>query len=207
LAWSWHGNSSDVAYLDMVTDYKGDTLTEWGETVVNSIYGMLNTSKICSVFEEDIENPETSESSETTVSETIEDTETTPSEETSETETTPIETSDTDDITTTDDGDVSDITTSTSEETTVTSSEDDVDNNDEIDWDKVVYGDVNLDGEIRITDIIEFNKYLIGILELSATARENANCVYDDRLDVSDNMQIAKYLVSQISKENLGPNK
>ncbi|NLK70484.1 MAG: hypothetical protein GX286_03465, partial [Clostridiales bacterium] len=74
----------------------------------------------------------------------------------------------------------------------------------EVEWDKVVYGDVNLDGDIRITDIIEFNKFLIGSINLSPTARENANCVYDDRLDVSDNMQIAKYLVSQITRDSLG---
>ena len=75
----------------------------------------------------------------------------------------------------------------------------------EIIWDLVCYGDVNLDGEVRITDVIEFNKYLIGAIELSATAKENANCVYDDRLDVADNMQIAKYLVQQITQDSLGP--
>jgi glutamine synthetase len=46
---------------------------------------------------------------------------------------------------------------------------------------------------------------LIGAIELSATAKENANCVYDDRLDVADNMQIAKYLVQQITQDSLGP--
>jgi hypothetical protein len=75
----------------------------------------------------------------------------------------------------------------------------------DIDKDKILYGDVNVDGEVRITDIIEFNKYLIGVINLSPIARENANCVYDNKLDVSDNMQIAKYLVEQIPYSALGP--
>ena len=207
----------------MVTDYTGNTLTEWGDTVVNSVYGMLNTSKVSSVFE-DVKDPETT-TLETTVTEATEDTETTITEDTSAT-TTPSETPiSTDDTTTTDGGDATDITTSSSEETTITTTDegditdittissegttvtttDEEDNKDEIDWDKALYGDINLDGMVRITDVIEFNKYLVGAVELSATAKENANCVYDDRLDMADNMQIAKFLVKQIAQEDLGP--
>ena len=223
LAWSWHGNGSEVSYLDMVTDYTGNTLTEWGDTVVNSVYGMLNTSKVSSVFE-DVKDPETT-TLETTGTEATEDTETTITEDTSAT-TTPSEAPiSTDDTTTTDGGDATDITTSSSEETTITTTDegditdittissegttvtttDEEDNKDEIDWDKALYGDINLDGMVRITDVIEFNKYLVGAVELSATAKENANCVYDDRLDMADNMQIAKFLVKQIAQEDLGP--
>ncbi|NLP25802.1 MAG: DUF5620 domain-containing protein [Clostridiales bacterium] len=75
----------------------------------------------------------------------------------------------------------------------------------DINWDKVVYGDIDLDGDVRVNDIIEFNKHLVGSVVLSPTARENANCVYDDMLNMADNMQIAKYLVKQISKADLGP--
>lgn len=165
-------------FTDRITMYDGDKL----------IFGT----------EPDGTTPSTDQPSETTVTTTSTITsETQESEESSETSS-PIETSDTD-YTTTDNSDVTDISTSTSQETTVTNPDE------EIIWDLVCYGDVNLDGEVRITDVIEFNKYLIGAIELSATAKENANCVYDDRLDVADNMQIAKYLVQQITQDSLGP--
>lgn len=51
LAWSWKGNSTDVAYLDLAVDWKGETLSpEWGEIVVNGKNGLKATSKICSVY-------------------------------------------------------------------------------------------------------------------------------------------------------------
>ncbi len=199
LAWSWHGNGSEVAYLDMVTDYAGETLTEWGDTVVNSVKGMLNTSKTCSVFE-DVENPVTTTTEiETTVSETIEDTETTVTESETSVTTTPTETPISTDTTTTG-GDVTDITTSISEETTPPVTIDD-----EIDWEKVLYGDVDLDGEVRLNDIIQFNKHFVDAVVLSPTARENANCIYDDVLNMADNMQIANYLVFKLIQDDLGP--
>ena len=139
---------------------------------------------------------------ETTVTtEPIVTSETTTTGETSET-TTPSETPISTD-TTTDGGDVTDITTTISEETPqVTTTKD---SEEEINWDEVLYGDVNLDGAVRISDVIEFNKYLVGVIDLSPTAKENANCLYDDRLDMADNMQIAKRLVHQITEEDLGP--
>lgn len=50
LAWSWYGNSSQVAYLDLVSDPDGNTLTSWGEIVFNGPNGTKDTSEICSVF-------------------------------------------------------------------------------------------------------------------------------------------------------------
>jgi len=76
-----------------------------------------------------------------------------------------------------------------------------------IDKDKVLYGDVDLDGEVRLNDIIQFNKHFVGAVVLSPTARENANCVYDELLNMSDNMKIANYLVFKITQADLGPRK
>jgi len=50
LAWSWKGNSGGVEYLDLTSDWAGNSLSDWGDTVVNGKNGLKETSKICSVF-------------------------------------------------------------------------------------------------------------------------------------------------------------
>lgn len=50
LAWSWKGNGGGVEYLDMAYDWAGNSLSEWGNNVVNGPNGLKNTSVICSVF-------------------------------------------------------------------------------------------------------------------------------------------------------------
>ncbi|MBQ7781002.1 MAG: cellulase family glycosylhydrolase [Lachnospiraceae bacterium] len=57
LAWSWKGNGGDVAYLDMAEKWDGGLTQEWGEVVVNGPNGIKETSKLCTVFDE--ENMET----------------------------------------------------------------------------------------------------------------------------------------------------
>lgn len=49
LAWSWKGNSSDLAYLDMAADWAGNTLTTFGNRVVNGANG-ASTAQVCTVF-------------------------------------------------------------------------------------------------------------------------------------------------------------
>ncbi|QMV43160.1 cellulase family glycosylhydrolase [Cohnella cholangitidis] len=49
LAWSWYGNGSSVAYLDLATGPAG-TLTTWGNTVVNGPNGIAATSVQATVF-------------------------------------------------------------------------------------------------------------------------------------------------------------
>ena len=96
--------------------------------------------------------------------------------------------------------------TTTSETTTVTTtSETTTVTEPDVDWSKVLYGDVDVDGAVRVNDVIEFNKFLVDAVVLSPTARENANCIYDDMLNMADNMHIAKYLVKQITQDDLGP--
>lgn len=51
LGWSWKGNSSELAYLDMVQDWAGTQLTEQGNAILNDQNGIKNTSKFCSIFE------------------------------------------------------------------------------------------------------------------------------------------------------------
>lgn len=50
LAWSWKGNNSDLAYLDMTNDWAGNSLTSFGNTVVNGSYGIKATSILSGVF-------------------------------------------------------------------------------------------------------------------------------------------------------------
>ena len=52
LGWSWKGNSGGVEYLDIAKDWRGTKLSQdWGEILINSEYGIRNTSKPCSIFE------------------------------------------------------------------------------------------------------------------------------------------------------------
>ena len=101
---------------------------------------------------------------------------------------------------------VTTVTTETTPETTVTTPEVTTPK-DDIDWDKVLYGDVDVNGEVRLNDIIQFNKHFAGAVVLSPTARENANCVYDELLNMADNMQIANFLVFKLTQDDLGPQK
>ncbi|ANZ41596.1 beta-mannosidase [Lentzea guizhouensis] len=50
LGWSWSGNSSDVAYLDMTNSFDPTSLTPWGERFLNGANGIRQTSKEATVF-------------------------------------------------------------------------------------------------------------------------------------------------------------
>ncbi|HAU84104.1 MAG TPA: hypothetical protein DCW90_00805 [Lachnospiraceae bacterium] len=50
LGWSWKGNGSDYAYLDLSNDWSGNSLTDWGNRLFNGNDGIASTSVRCSVF-------------------------------------------------------------------------------------------------------------------------------------------------------------
>lgn len=50
IGWSWKGNGDKWAYLDMTSDWAGNSLTEQGNILINSQYGIKATSKRSSVF-------------------------------------------------------------------------------------------------------------------------------------------------------------
>lgn len=50
LAWSWTGNSGELSFLDVCGDFAGNSLTEFGNTVINGNNGVSSTSKTCTVF-------------------------------------------------------------------------------------------------------------------------------------------------------------
>lgn len=50
IGWSWKGNNSELAYLDIANSWDGSSLTTWGNTLINGSNGIKATSKVCSVF-------------------------------------------------------------------------------------------------------------------------------------------------------------
>lgn len=50
LGWSWKGNSSDLAYLDLSEDWEGRTLTDWGQRLFRGEHGIEKTAQRASLF-------------------------------------------------------------------------------------------------------------------------------------------------------------
>jgi mannan endo-1,4-beta-mannosidase len=50
LGWSWSGNSSDVAYLDLVNGFDPASLTAWGERFLTGVNGVRQTSKEATIY-------------------------------------------------------------------------------------------------------------------------------------------------------------
>ena len=50
LAWSWFGNNSDNAWLDLTDDGQLDTLTTWGTLIVDGADGLRATSESATIF-------------------------------------------------------------------------------------------------------------------------------------------------------------
>ena len=71
---------------------------------------------------------------------------------------------------------------------------------DEPGTDDLLYGDVNLDGEVDIMDVIALNKFLLGTGMLSDEAKTLADADQNKTLDASDSLNILKYVVALVSK-------
>lgn len=101
------------------------------------------------------------------------------------------------------------VTTTTTAKTTATTA---VSTEEPIDWDRVLYGDVNLDEEVNSADIVILNKRVLSLTKyplVNATAEENANCAdYDAKeIDSKDSMAIINYVLKICTKDDLGPAK
>ena len=64
----------------------------------------------------------------------------------------------------------------------------------------IVYGDVNLDGEVDIMDVIALNKFLLGSSELNKDSKAAADVDLNDQLDFTDSLNILKKVVALIQK-------
>ena len=51
LGWSWKGNGSGVEYLDMANTWNGSSLSDWGNNIFFSTYGISKTAKRASNFQ------------------------------------------------------------------------------------------------------------------------------------------------------------
>ena len=51
LGWSWSGNSQEVGYLDMVTDFDPNALTAWGERIFHGENGIAETAERATVYD------------------------------------------------------------------------------------------------------------------------------------------------------------
>ncbi|MGN0614276.1 MAG: DUF5620 domain-containing protein [Porcipelethomonas sp.] len=100
------------------------------------------------------------------------------------------------------------VTTSTTPATSTTTATTTVDPDTVIDWDNVLYGDVDLNKKVSVADVTKLAKYLASnnIYPLqNATAKENADCSYDHLINNSDLSKLIEYCLTKISLDDLGP--
>lgn len=70
--------------------------------------------------------------------------------------------------------------------------------------DSTRYGDVNLDGDVDILDVIYLNRFLLGSAGLNDQARRNANVDLNTDIDSTDSLIILKHIVKLIDKLPVG---
>ncbi|MGN0613292.1 MAG: glycoside hydrolase family 9 protein [Porcipelethomonas sp.] len=71
---------------------------------------------------------------------------------------------------------------------------------DEIDWSRVIYGDVDLNGKVSVSDTVRLAKYLASktLYPLNATAVENADCLYDNVIDARDGQRLIEFCLGLV---------
>ncbi|MDY4018952.1 MAG: dockerin type I repeat-containing protein [Ruminococcus callidus] len=156
---------------DATTDTTAETTTET-ETTATTYFSVVTTTEDTAetTVETTVSTADTEESTETTVSETTEAVETTV--ESSATETS------------------ADTTATTASETTVTTKG-------AVEA-ATLYGDINLDGRVDITDAVLLNKAAANAVSLSAQQKANADCDESGEVDSNDAVVLLKFLVSII---------
>ncbi len=68
------------------------------------------------------------------------------------------------------------------------------------------WGDVNVDGDVNVADVVALNSYLLNTA--NAPTKQgliNANCVYDKNINTSDSALIMNYIAMMITADKLGP--
>ncbi len=63
----------------------------------------------------------------------------------------------------------------------------------------LLYGDINLDGRVDITDAVLLNKATAGAVDLNTQARSNADCNGDGNTDSADAVVLMKFLVNLVN--------
>ena len=70
-----------------------------------------------------------------------------------------------------------------------------------------LYGDVHIDGEVELKDLVKLAKAVAEIVELTAQEKLNADVMYDGNVDLRDLVKLAKYVAELIPLSDLGPQK
>ncbi len=140
------------------------------------------------------EETTTTEATETTDDTTVTSAETTTAstDESSKTTETTVTTSDS--TKSTEETTVSSDTTTTSFEKTTTVSTDE-----STEPSADLYGDVNLDGDVDLSDAVLMNKAIAGQVSLNAAAKANADCQKDGIVSSDDSMTLLKFLVHLVN--------
>lgn len=100
------------------------------------------------------------------------------------------------------------VVTTTPQTSTTVATTTTVDPNSVVDVNRVLYGDVTVNGKVQVDDLVTLSKHLLNaeLFKLkNATAKENADCVYDHSLDTSDSGILAEYLAGLVDLMDLGP--
>lgn len=66
-----------------------------------------------------------------------------------------------------------------------------------------LYGDVTLDGDVNMADVILLNKYTVSVVDLVPVALANADVYYDSYVDGNDAMMLLRFQVQLVSA--IGP--
>ncbi|WP_298484150.1 carbohydrate binding domain-containing protein [uncultured Ruminococcus sp.] len=171
-----NGNpGTGVWYFDDIGLYSDSTPIVTTESTETTVTETTTTTTMETTTESSSESSsaETSASTDTTVSSSETTTETSSETTVSDTETT-----------------ITVSTTATETESTASSS---------VDPAQVLYGDVNLDGRVDITDAVLLNKATAGAVKLGDSAAKNADCDGDDVLSTNDAVTLLKFLVHLVS--------
>lgn len=64
---------------------------------------------------------------------------------------------------------------------------------------KSIYGDINLDGRVDITDAVLLNKAAAGTVKLNEQATQNSDCDGDGTLSTGDSVSLLKFLVHLVT--------
>lgn len=67
------------------------------------------------------------------------------------------------------------------------------------------YGDVNVDNDISVADVVELNKYLLNTsMTLKPGGKENADVVRDNSIDTKDSTLLVNYIAEMVDYDQLG---
>ena len=174
-----YGGASVEPGTTLTTKETSETVSETTTVTETSATETSETEKSSETASET--TTETTKESVTTSSEeqTTETTETTESSATTASATTATETETT-------------VATSTTESKTSETSG-------SVDPKNVLYGDVNLDGRVDISDAVLLNKSIAGSVVLNEQAKDNAECYADGNLDGNDATTLLRFLVHTIT--------